>query len=175
MHRFAVWMIAVVMSGSVSAQAGYIECTDSGERAVTQMPSPANKLARVSCTRWGHIIQPVVDWIWTQPGAFRQVFFPAQMVVANPAPNGNKDHFIDIRVRELSADESIEKWQFIAAFMPGPVPSDLRSLEIFAENKMGQHNSIYLFNSGWGYGCSPKCAKETIFLLLNKNKQNVSW
>jgi hypothetical protein len=174
-HRLLVCMFAMLASSSALARDGHIDCASSDKRAVLLMPSPANKLARVSCTKWGHIIQPVVNWIWTRPGGYRPVFFPAQMVASKPSPVGNNDYFVEIRSRELPVAESLERWKFVDAVVPGPVSSDLRSLEIVAKNRKGQSHIIYLFNSGWGYGCSPKCVKETIFLVVNKDKQKVSW
>jgi len=168
-------MIAILASGSALAQDAYIDCASSDKQAVTRIPSPADKLARVSCTKWGHIIQPVVNWVWTQPGGYRPVFFPAQMVASKPKSVGNDDYFVEIRARELPTAESLEKWKFVTAVVPGQAPSNLRSLEILAKNRKGQSHTIYLFNSGWGYGCSPKCVKETTFLLINKEKQKVSW
>ena len=165
----------IVMPGSAFAQDGYIDCASTDKRAVLQIPPPADKLARVSCTKWGHIIQPIVNWIWTKPGRFQQVFFPAQMVARNPQTTGNADYFVEIRARELSAAESADKWKMIAASIPGKTPSNLRTLEITAKNRKDQSHTIYLFNSGWAYGCSPRCVKESIFLLINKNKQEVSW
>lgn len=175
MHALRVCIIAILTSGSALAQNGQIDCASSDKQAVIRIPSPADKLARVSCTKWGHIIQPVVNWIWTLPGGYRPVFFPAQMVASKPNPVGNNEYFVEIRARELPAAESLEKWEFVAAAMSGQAPPDLRSLEILAKNRKGQSHTIYLFNSGWGYGCSPKCAKNAIFLLVNKEKQKVSW
>jgi hypothetical protein len=174
-YRLTIFAITLFLSGSVLAQGGYVDCASTDKQAVLQIPPPADKLARVSCTKWGHIIQPVVNWIWTQPGGYRPVFFPAQMVATNPKETGNDDYFVDIRVRELPAGETSEKWKLVSTTIPGQMTADLRALAIIAKNRKSQSHTIYLFNSGWGYGCSPKCAKETIFLLVNKEKQKVSW
>jgi hypothetical protein len=150
-------------------------CQGAPTEAVLAVPAPADKLVRVACTKWGHMLAPATDWMWTKPGGISPVFFPAQMVQSGPKDSGHRDHFREIRARELSAKQALEKWQPIGALFGEQSPADLRALEIVAINQDRQAHTIYLFSKNWGYACTPECSVATAFLLIHRERRPVSW
>ncbi|MEW5889575.1 MAG: hypothetical protein AB1768_11125 [Pseudomonadota bacterium] len=151
------------------------DCQGAPREAVLAVPAPADKLVRVACTKWGHMLAPAAGWLWTKPGGISPVFFPAQMVQSSPGDSGHRDHFREIRVRELPPKEALEKWQPIGALFAAKSPADLRALEIVAVNQDKQAHILYLFNKNWGYACSPECTVNTAFLLIHRERRPVAW
>ncbi len=103
------------------------------------------------------------------------MFYPAQMVSRKPKVTNNSSFFKSISVRELASAESKAKWSYIGAAFDSDRNLEIRGMEISAKNSKGGLHKIYIFNNGWGYGCSPKCNKEGAFILLNKDRKAVSW
>lgn len=169
---FLLLSSAAALPGTAAA-AG--ECAGAPPEAQLSVPAPADKLAKVACTKWGHMLQPTPDWLWTKPGGITPLFFPAQMVQSSPAASGHEDYFREITVRELVREDALEKWRFISGLVGAQLPEGLKALEIVAKGKANTGHTIYFFNTNWGYACSPECKVEHAFLLVHRRGLKLSW
>ena len=58
--KTVVTLFFVLLSGHVFANGDmYIDCNSSPKGAILTLPKPAGMFGRVSCTKYGHIIQPI--------------------------------------------------------------------------------------------------------------------
>ncbi len=175
-NKLIVILLLVVSFISFAHAEGIeIPCDSSPKEAVLSIPEPANKLAHVVCTKYGHVINPVKDWFWTRSGGFLPVFFPSQMDRSQPKELNNRSYFKRITVKELTESEAKEKWSILDGMVDESNNSNLKGLQIVAVNNEGKKHTIYIFNNNRGYGCSPICKKENAFMLLNQDKKDVTW
>lgn len=172
--------ITAILFSLVSVSSAYsegieISCDTSPKEAKLSIPVPANKLVHVVCSKYGHLIHPVKGWLWTRPGGFSPVFFPSQWVKTNPEEVNNSSYFKNIAVHELSKDKAESTWSVIGGMFDEVDQPDLKALKIIAVNNNDNTHTIYVFNNGWGYSCSPECKSTNSFLLISQNKQKLSW
>ncbi len=82
-----------------------ISCTDSAPEAILELPSPIDRFAQVTCTNYGHVLTSKPNWLWTRPGGYSPVFFPAQMVRDAPKPVGGQFYFKRVTVTPLTPEK----------------------------------------------------------------------
>ncbi len=175
MKSIAAILFFFISFSGAHAEGIEISCDTSPKEAKLSIPKPANKLVHIICSKYGHLIHPVKGWLWTRPGGFSPVFFPSQWAKTNPTEVNNNSYFKSITVHELNTDKSKNKWSVVGSMFDDKEQSDLKALEIIAVNNNDNTHTIYIFNNGWGYGCSPECKSTSSFLLIGQNKQKVSW
>ena len=93
--RLGICFLLLFCSSAFANNGMYIDCKNSPKEAVLSLPKPAGDFGRVSCTKFGHIIQPVESWIWTRPGGYAPTFYPAQMVSRNPKVTNNNSYKLE--------------------------------------------------------------------------------
>lgn len=175
MKYIAAILFFILWCSGVRAEGIEISCDTSPKEAKLSIPAPASRLVHIVCSKYGHLIHPVKGWLWTRPGGFSPVFFPSQWAKTNPAEVNNNSYFKSITVHELNTDKSKNKWAVVGSMFDDEEQTDLKALEIIAVNNNDNVHTIYVFNNGWGYGCSPECNSTNSFLLISQNKQKVSW
>ena len=175
MKFIALTLFVFISISSAYAEGMEISCDTSPKEAKLSIPEPANKLVHVICSKYGHLIHPVKGWLWTRPGGFTPVFFPSQWAKSNPDEVNNNTYFKKIEVHELNKDKAEGKWSIVGNMFDKEELPDLKALEIIAVNNNDNTHTIYVFNNGWGYSCSPECKSTNSFLLISQNKQKVSW
>ena len=179
MRYLAALTVIIVVSFSIPAYSQDIEisCDTSPAVASLEVPEPATRFLHVVCTKFGHVINPTVGWFWTSPGSYGPHFYPAQMVRTNPKEVDNEIYFEDIVVIELAGESAMVKWSEIFAGMfdeSEDGPPD-RALKVVAISSMGQSHTIYIFPNKFGYGCSPTCKKDNVFLMVSETNEDVDW
>jgi hypothetical protein len=143
--RSLFFVILTALSSLATAQSIEIPCEGSPKDAVLSVPQPADRFLHVLCSRFGHLLTATRGWLFTQPGAYAPVFFPAQMVRENPAETGHSVYFKSINVKSLTGPEATAKWSASALVDMFPKGAPQKALEVIAENNTGGTHSIYLF------------------------------
>jgi hypothetical protein len=168
-------LILALLIAEANAESLEIPCEGSPETAQLSVPAPANKYLHIVCTKYGHILHPTEGWFWTQPGGFSPVFYPAQMVRSDPEESGNEIFFQSIEVTDLTPELAAKKWgQMEMSFDPSDPPPQ-KAMEVVASTSTGSSHTIYVFEGGWGWSCSPSCESKTVFLMISKPRQEVAW
>ncbi len=155
-----------------------IDCSNPPADAVTVLPAPLDRWARLQCTPASQFIVPGADWIWRYPASFTTpVMLPAW--TPNPARAAASTHyFVSAQVEHLSAEGA----QALHARMAERVPSyaamartpvrDVYSLR--AENNHGEHFEIhFMYRSDadvWALVCAPDCGPELSFLISSRSQ-----
>ena len=168
-------LILAFLIGQAQAESLEISCEGSPEEAQLSVPGPASKYLHIVCTKYGHILHPTEGWFWTQPGGFSPVFYPAQMVRTDPQESGNEIYFKSIEVTDLNSALAAEKWEQLGMGFDQNEPPPQKAMEVVASTSTGSSHTIYVFESGWGWSCSPSCENKTVFLMLSKPRQEVTW
>ena len=154
----------------------HIDCSAINKQAQLQVPKPANKFARVACTKYGHAIEPVKGRLWNGvDGAVNPIIFPAQLVEINPNVTNNDVYFRSLSVKEFVGKEAKKKWLMEDVMRNVQATDVKKALELVALSSQGGRHIIYFFDNGWGYGCSPECARGRPFKILNGGEEPASW
>ena len=97
------------------------------------------------------------------------------MVRADPRETNNEVYFDSVEVVELTGEEIATSWKAIGDMFDPNQALPLQAMRIVARSSDGDAHTIYFFESGWGWSCSPNCDKKTVFLAVSEPKQDVSW
>lgn len=149
------------------------DCAGTPSEASVELPSPLSEWGALVCTPYGHIIANRVGWIWSEPGAFRPVMIPSQMVRSNPEPVGNRSYFTKIEMLPVSGEEADAA---IGEFEAGFDASDLRPAVyvLTVVSISGESLSFRFFDYGeakWGMWCNRGCDPDSRFMLLDMTRK----
>lgn len=155
-----------------------IDCRNPPADAVTVLPAPLDRWARLECTPGAQFIVPHAGWIWRYPASFTTpVMVPAW--TPNPARAAAAAHyFVSLRLEHLPADAANALHGRMAAAVPNygamaeaPL-QDVYSLR--AENNHGEQFEIhFMYRSDadvWALVCAPDCGPEMSFLISSRSQ-----
>jgi len=153
-----------------------IDCRKPPADAVTTLPAPLDRWARLECTPGAQFLVPGTDWVWRYPASFTTpVLIPAW--TPNPAKAAGETHyFVSAAVEHASAEQArmlhdrlAEEVSIYGAMAQSPV-REVYTLR--AENNHGEHFDIhFMYRSDqdvWGLVCAPKCGAESSFILNSR-------
>jgi len=177
MRALGTLVALLLLSGSAWPQTDgvVVPCRDVPKDAVLDLPDPLNRWGAVLCTVYGHLIAPRDGFIWSFPGTFAPVHFPAQMVRSNPKEVGNGAYFVEISVDKLSpADGEKINTEFTKGLgvRHDPVQNVYR---LTAKNNSGGVHTAYFLtfpnNDVWGLWCNEQCGRTPPFMVLDMRRQ----
>jgi hypothetical protein len=148
-------------------------CAGSPPEAVLHLPQPLSEWGIVVCTPYGHVIAAREGWIWSQPGAFKPVFIPSQMVRRSPASVGNAIYFKAISMIKVDGEDARAPVEaFRSMFPKDPLPASTYRLDVTSSTG-STLRLFFLVESGiWGIWCNTECEASSAFMLLSpKAKQ----
>lgn len=145
------------------------DCTGTPKIAISELPTPLGTWGQIECTPYGHVISAKQGWIWSEPGGYRPVFVPSQMVHDNPSEVGNQSYFSSIKMTRVDGAEFADAYgTFNEGMAPSEKPPTGYRLDVVSSS--GRALKLYFFDYGthaWGIWCSEKCDKSSSFMLLN--------
>lgn len=152
-------------TSSVSQANILINCNDSDTAAVLEMPSPMNKILKVDCTLFGHVVTTNVGVSMVYAKNMQPFFIPAQLS-KTPKQRGNANFFKSISHHELTSQEIREKYALIKEqFKETDYPKI--GVELITVNNLDLEQRAYIFSNKTGYHCAPDCTISRMFVVLN--------
>jgi len=154
-----------------------IDCRKPPADAVSTLPAPLDRWARLECTPDAQFLVPSRDWVWRYPGSFTTpVLIPAW--TPNPAKAAAETHyFVSAAIEHASAEQARKLHERMAAEVSiygAMAQSPVREVyTLRAENNHGEHFDIhFMYRSDqdvWGLVCAPKCGAEISFIMNARN------
>ena len=166
--------VLVGIAGVSNAAAFEIPCGGAPKEAVVEVPANIMELMGVTCTKYGHLLSGPGKVLWNYPGAFAPALLFANPATAalktEPPVVNHASHFTSIAGRDLDQAELVEHFRGgLAGLARQEAPSS--GLLITAVNNQGLEQHVYIFTlpggSRWGYLCSPECATDMPFMVLD--------
>ena len=143
-------------------------CELSGQ-AVTNLPAPLERWAKIICTRSGHVITGRDGWVWLEPNNSALVVIPSQAFGAH-VETGGSSYFTKIELTKVSGEEFEKAYE---VFHTGFDPKDAKpaGYRLDVETMAGNEIRLYIFDYftyGWGMACSKEaCDASSRFVMLN--------
>ena len=173
--------VLLLIAGSACAAPGEptapfesIEITCSGAltAAKTELPSELEKWARLSCTKYGHVIRAASGWVWHAPQSNQFVRLWSQGAEPEFAEIGHSSYFTSIEFRKLSQPEAEEANQALAMSL-GVKPQLVTDAYVLAvTDNQGRGQTVNFVRSEanvrlgsfWGWSCSVPCTAPVVFM-----------
>ncbi|MCW5622182.1 MAG: hypothetical protein KIS79_13835 [Burkholderiales bacterium] len=191
MKHFAAAGLAIIAAGMVAfAQAHpdadadapeVIDCRRPPADAVTELPAPLNRWARLECQPSSQFLVQSADWSWRYPASFTTpVLIPAW--TPDPARAAVEAHYFVAAQLDRMTDqqaqalhERLAREVAVYGAMTGtPEQSPVREVyALRAQNNHGEHFDVYFMYRSeqdvWGLVCAPQCKSEFSFLMSARN------
>jgi hypothetical protein len=144
-----------------------IDCANTDDSAITEMPPPINKIMQVNCTVFGHVITSIDGVSMIYAATMQPLLIPAQLS-KNPKQRGNANYFKSITHRDLSTSEIKQKYALIKnKFQESKYPKV--GVEITTSDNLELEQKVYIFSNKTGYHCAPDCILNRMFIVLNQS------
>lgn len=190
MKHFAAMVLAIIIAGiAVFAQAHSDAHTDAPESidcrrppadAVTELPAPLNRWARLECQPGSQFLVSSADWIWRYPASFTTpVLIPAW--APDPARAAAEAHyFVAAQLDHITDQQAQVLHERLAKEVAiyGAMTSAADQLPVReayalrAQNNHGERFDIYFMYRSerdvWGLVCTPQCKSEFSFLMSSR-------
>ena len=149
------------------------DCAGTPKEAVTELPAPFDKWGQIVCTPYGHIISNKEGWIWSNPGGYRPVMIPSQMVRSNPKAVGNESYFSEISLKQLIGEEAESAVEiFEQGFDKSPKAPKVYSVKVVSISGKELGFQFFEFEKhSWGMWCNKECDPGSRFMILNMEKE----
>jgi len=139
--------------------------------AVSKLPMPLSKWARVICTPIGQVMMAKENWVWIMPDASGVVFVPSQVVETEPQEVGNEAYFTKVDVAQAKGAEFEQAYStFHIGFDEKEVKPDAYRVDLTTMS--GKQIRMFFFDYdtyAWGMSCPDnKCDVETRFIIFSK-------
>lgn len=157
----------------------FLDCDHPPEHALSKVPEPVARWARLQCIPAGQMLVPGEDWVWRYPGSFTdRPFVPAWMSADDTVSAGPR-YFKTMSVRQAGTDEVRELKQRLAKSaieVPAPRSQTDQPERIYvlaAESNVGERlevNFVYRSDQDiWAVPCAPACAPEHLFHIYRRD------
>lgn len=146
-----------------------IPCTSAPDDAVLNVPAPANRWARLICTRYGHMAVAGSGLSWTFPDSAQPLFLPAQEVQDAPKEIAHQAYFADIDAWKTDFEEGVrirgEHAKFVEREAGAPEPEVIK---LRLTNQDGARHTLYILD--WtsraaGLLCLDECTRYLPFII----------
>ncbi|MBW8371522.1 MAG: hypothetical protein K0M66_11225 [Thiobacillus sp.] len=175
----ALMLVAIyagAAQGDSSAPFESIEtsCSDAPAAAKIDLPSDLQKWAKLSCTKYGHVIRAAAGWVWHAPQSNQFVRLWAQPAERDFAEVGHSSYFTLVEFRKLSQHEAEEANQALSASLGAKPQAVSDAYLLTATDNGGRVQTIHFVRSEanvrignlWGWSCSVPCSAPTVFMAF---------
>ena len=178
-RAFAV--VLLLIAGSAFASPGEptapfesieITCSGAPTAAKTELPRDLEKWARLSCTKYGHVIRAASGWVWHAPRSNQFVRLWSQRAEPEFAEVGHSSYFTSIEFHKLSQPEAEEANKALATSL-GAKPQLVSDAYVLAvTDNQGRVQTVNFVRSEanvrlgsfWGWSCSVPCTAPVVFM-----------
>ncbi len=174
--RLIIILSLLISTSSITAST-VNQCEDTPKDAIMELPIPLSEWGKIICTPYGHIISSKEGWIWSNPGNYKPVIIPSQMVKSNPKKLDNKSYFKKIVWKQLQSKEAELAIQvFEQGFDHSSIRPNVYSMKVISISGKELGFQFFEFeNNHWGIWCNNECNPNSRFMILNMKKSlNVS-
>ncbi|HUU73611.1 MAG TPA: hypothetical protein VMW70_13365 [Burkholderiales bacterium] len=162
--------------GTQTPQTGY-DCEHPPSDAVAQVPGLLGTAGRLVCLPTGPAIYADGAWTWRYTGSFFDLPLIPGYAHVDSASMLPPFYFTGLSVRELSAEEAVQRSESLAQEVETYRPEGaLKRMEIVdAVNNYGRSIKVYVAmesdDNGWVVVCTPECQPSYV-ILIEKRKPN---
>lgn len=180
-HVFGVTLLLIIGSACAAPsdstapfESIEIACSGAPATAKTELPVELEKWAKLSCTKYGHVIRAASGWVWHAPRSNQFVRLWSQRAEPEFAEVGHSSHFTSIEFRKLSQSEAEEANQTLAASLGAKPQAVADAYLLTATDSANRVQTIHFVRSEanvrignlWGWSCSLPCSAPTIFMAF---------